>query len=292
MAIDMELTPVQRDILTAMINIYRKENRAVRGEEVAGLIDRNPGTVKNQMQSLKALNLIEGVPGPKGGYKTTGKALEALSHDETGEMVVVPIVKNGIIVDGVTASEIVFNKVMKTHECGGTVRIIGDIKGFNIGDEIRIGPTPVNKLYICAEVLGRDDTMSRLIFHVKEMISVPRSSVKSIAKRAIHIDPNITIKEAAKILAKEGVLEALVDCNPPGLISINDIVKTAVDSHVDIKVGEIVSYGFPTIKSDELIFEAVKIFGKSGPSLLVVIDNGVSWGFITPRDIVRSLSPT
>ena len=177
----MELTPVQRDILTALINIYRKEDRAVKGEEIAGLIDRNPGTVRNQMQSLKALNLVEGVPGPKGGYKATGSAYDALSLDTTGDVVVVPIVKNGVVVDGATASEIVFNKVMLSHECGGTVRILGNVKDFNVGDEIRIGPTPVNKLYIRGDVTGRDDTMSRLIFHVKELISVPRIPVKKIS---------------------------------------------------------------------------------------------------------------
>ncbi|MDD1748495.1 MAG: hypothetical protein LUO89_01335, partial [Methanothrix sp.] len=54
----MDLTPVQRDILTALINIHRVEGRAVKGEEIAELIDRNPGTIRNQMQSLKALNLV------------------------------------------------------------------------------------------------------------------------------------------------------------------------------------------------------------------------------------------
>ena len=34
---NMDLTPVQRDILTALINIHRKEGRAVKGEEIAEL---------------------------------------------------------------------------------------------------------------------------------------------------------------------------------------------------------------------------------------------------------------
>ena len=57
----MDLTPIQRDILTALINTRRGEGRAVKGEEIAELIDRNPGTIRNQMQSLKALNQVEGV---------------------------------------------------------------------------------------------------------------------------------------------------------------------------------------------------------------------------------------
>src|SRR5512137_468673 len=204
----MDLTPVQRDILTALINIHRREGRAVKGEEIAELIDRNPGTIRNQMQSLKALNLVEGVPGPKGGYRATGSAYEALSLDATGDVVVVPVLRNGVTVEGDTASEIVFNKVMKTHECGGLVRIIGNIRDFNVGDEIEIGPTPVNKLYIRGKIMGRDDTMSRLIFNVMEMISVPKVAVKGMARRLVHVNPSATIQEAAKILIHNGVQEA------------------------------------------------------------------------------------
>jgi hypothetical protein len=287
----MELTPVQRDILTALINIYRKEDRAVKGEEIAGLIDRNPGTVRNQMQSLKALNLVEGVPGPKGGYKATGSAYEALSLDATGDVVVVPIVKNGVVVDGATASEIVFNKVMLSHECGGTVRILGSVKDFNVGDEIRIGPTPVNKLYLRGDVTGRDDTMSRLIFHVKELISVPRIPVKKIAQRAVHIDPDVTVQEAARILMYNGVREALVDENSLGLVSMTDITRAVAEGRTGLGVRDIMTRDFLTIDSKELIFEAVKILGRSGSSQLVVLDSGALWGIITPEDLIGALTP-
>lgn len=79
----MDLTTVQRDILTALINIYRVEGRAVKGEEIARLIDRNPGTIRNQMQSLKALNLVEGCPAPR-GYRATGSAYDALNIEAIG----------------------------------------------------------------------------------------------------------------------------------------------------------------------------------------------------------------
>ncbi|MCD4703641.1 MAG: Rrf2 family transcriptional regulator, partial [Methanosarcinaceae archaeon] len=74
----MELTPIQREIIIALINLQRQKDSAVKGEEIAKLIDRNPGTVRNQMQSIKMLGLVEGVPGPKGGYRATGMAYEAL----------------------------------------------------------------------------------------------------------------------------------------------------------------------------------------------------------------------
>ena len=288
----MDLTPVQRDILTALINIHRREGRAVKGEEIAELIDRNPGTIRNQMQSLKALNLVEGVPGPKGGYRATGSAYEALSLDATGDVVVVPVLRNGVAVEGATASEIVFNKVMKTHECGGLVRIIGNIRDFNVGDEIEIGPTPVNKLYIRGKILGRDDTMSRLIFDVTEMISVPKVPVKSSARRLVHINPSSSIQEAAKILINNGVQEALVDDSSPGLVSMTDITRAVADGKVDQKVSEIMTRGFLTIESEQPIYEAINILGKNGASQLVVSESGALWGVVTPADLIKSITPS
>lgn len=286
----MELTPIQRDILTALINIYRRDNRAVKGEEIAEIIDRNPGTIRNQMQSLKALNLVEGVPGPKGGYKATGSAYQALNLDTAGDAVT-PIMKNGIVVNGATANEIIFDKVMKSNECDGTVRIIGDIRGFNIGDEIRIGPTPVNKLYIRGVIAARDDTMSRLMFHIAEIISVPRITVKEVAKPAVHVSPSASLQEAARILIRNGVREALVGDSSPSLISMIDIARAIADGRTDTKVSDVAAHSFLTIDSNDLIYEAVKVLGRNSLDHLVVSDSGVPWGIITPVDLVRTLAP-
>ncbi|NMB86672.1 MAG: Winged helix-turn-helix transcription repressor, HrcA DNA-binding [Methanosaeta sp. PtaB.Bin018] len=287
----MELTPVQRDILTALINIHRVEGRAVKGEEIAELIDRNPGTIRNQMQSLKALNLVEGVPGPKGGYKATGAAYEALNIDASGDVVTVPVIRNGVLVEGATASEIVFNKVMHSQQCDGVVRVIGNIRNFDIGDEIEVGPTPVNKLYIRGTVVGRDDTMSRLILHIAEMISVPKVPIKKIARRAVRIQPNASLQEASRILVHNGVQEALVDDSSPGLINLVDITRAVADGSTAQEVREIMTRGFLTIDSEEPIYEAIKMLGRTGASQLVVSEDGVLWGIINPGDLIKSLTP-
>lgn len=288
----MDLTPVQRDILTALINIHRVEGRAVKGEEIAELIDRNPGTIRNQMQSLKALNLVEGVPGPKGGYKATGSAYEALNIEATGDVVTVPMVRNGVVVEGTTASEIIFNKVMHSHQCDGVVRVIGNIRDFNVGDSIEVGPTPVNRLYIRGKVTGRDDTMSRLIFHIDEMISVPKLAVKSIARRAVRMPANSSLQEAARILVHNGVSEALVDDSSPGLISLADLARAVADGRSSQEVREIMNRGFLTIDSDEPIYEAIKILGRTGAGQLVVTEKGAPWGIISPAELVKTLTPS
>jgi len=287
----MELTPVQRDILTALINIHRVEGRAVKGEEIAELIDRNPGTIRNQMQSLKALNLVEGVPGPKGGYRATGAAYEALNIEATGDVVNVPVIRNGVLVEGATVSEIVFNKVMHSQQCDGVVRVIGNIRNFDIGDEIELGPTPVNKLYLRGKVVGRDDTMSRLILQILEMISVPKVPIKKIARRAVRIAPNISLQEASRILVHNGVQEALVDDSSPGLINLTDIARAVADGSTAQEVREIMTRGFLTIDSEEPIYEAIKMLGRTGASQLVVSEDGVMWGIINPVDLIKSLTP-
>ena len=287
----MELTPVHRDILTALINIHRVEGRAVKGEEIAELIDRNPGTIRNQMQSLKALDLVEGVPGPKGGYRATGAAYEALNIDATGDMVTVPVTRNGVLVEGATVSEIIFNKVMHSHQCDGVVRVIGNIRDFNIGDEIEVGPTPVNKLYIRGKLVGRDDTMSRLILQIREMISVPKVPIKKIARRAVRILPGISLQEASRILVHNGVQEALVDDSSPGLINLADIARAVGDGGATKEVKEIMTRGFLTIDSEEPIYEAIKILGRTGVSQLVVSEDGVLWGIINASDLIKSLTP-
>jgi len=48
---------------------------------------------------------------------------------------------------------------------------------------------------------------------------------------------------------------------------------------------------FLTINSEEQIFEAIKMLGKTGASLLVVLDNGALRGFITPRNLIEALTP-
>jgi len=287
----MELTPVQRDILTALINIHRVEGRAVKGEKIAELIDRNPGTIRNQMQSLKALNLVEGVPGPKGGYRATGAAYEALNIEASGDVVTVPVTRNGVLVEGATVSEIIFNKVMHSHQCDGVVRVIGNIRDFNIGDEIEVGPTPVNKLYVRGKVVGRDDTMSRLILQIREMISVPKVPIKKIARRAVRILPGISLQEASRILVHNGVQEALVDDSSPGLINLTDIARAVADGGATQEVKAIMTRGFLTIDSEEPIYEAIKILGRTGVSQLVVSEEGVLWGIINASDLIKSLTP-
>ena len=286
----MELTPIQRDILTALINIYRLEGKAVKGEKIANLIDRNPGTIRNQMLSLKSLNLVEGVAGPKGGYRATSAAYDimSLAFDETDKGV--PIARNGIIMENTSASEIIFNKVMQLHLCQGLIRIIGNIRDFRVGDYVEVGPTPAHKLYIKGKVVGRDDTMSRIIIDIAGIVSIPRVPVEKVAHQAVRVSQNASIQEASCIMVQKGVQEILVDDISPGLVNLADITRAVAEGNTSLEIKSIVNHNFITIDSQERIYEAINILGKTGAKQLVVSKEGHLWGIITPDDLVKSLS--
>jgi transcriptional regulator len=295
LGIKIELTSVQRDALTTLINLHRQESRAVKGKEIGELMDRNPETIRVQMRSLKALNLVESVTGPNGGYTATNIAYDELSmgNNGNGDEVIVRVVRNGIIVEGASATEIAFNNVMHSSCASGvSIRIIGNIEDFSVGDEVEIGPTPVSKLFIRGKVMALDRTTSRILVDVTEMISIPRLPVKKVARRAVRIGPNTTLKEASRILVINGAQEALVEDESPGLVNMEDITRAVAEGRTDLQVREIMTYGFLTINSDAPIFEAVKILGKTDAKRLVVLDRGALWGIIKPCDLMESLTPT
>ena len=120
---------------------------------------------------------------------------------------------------------------------------------------------------------------------------MPRIPVRKIARRAVHIDPNVNIQEAAKILIHNRVREALVDESSLGLVSMTEITWAVADGRADLKVRDIMTRDFLTIDSKELIFEAVKVLGRSGAKRLVVLDSGNPWGVIAPEDLIGALTP-
>jgi hypothetical protein len=165
----IELTSSQRTILTALINLYRQKEEAVKGEDIAEEVDRNPGTIRNQMQSLKALQLVEGVPGPKGGYKPTANAYEALDLEQMEEPAEVPLVHNGEQLEGYNVEEIDLSSVHHPELCRAEIHVQGSIRDFHEGDEVKVGPTPLSRLVVEGTVDGKDDTNGILILRIDGM---------------------------------------------------------------------------------------------------------------------------
>ena len=165
----IELTSSQKSILTALINLYGEQEDAVKGEAIAEEVDRNPGTIRNQMQSLKALQLVEGVPGPKGGYKPTSNAYEALDIQRMDEPADVPIFHEGDQVEGVNVDGIDLSSVHHPELCRAEIHVQGSVRDFHEGDSVTVGPTPLSKLVVDGTVDGKDDTANILILQIDDM---------------------------------------------------------------------------------------------------------------------------
>ena len=165
----IELTSSQKSILSALINLYGEEEDAVKGEAIADEVDRNPGTIRNQMQSLKALQLVEGVPGPKGGYKPTSNAYEALDIQRMDEPAHVPIQHEGEEVEGVNVDGIDLSSVHHPELCRAEIHLQGSVRDFHEGDSVTVGPTPLSKLLIQGTIDGKDDTANVLILRIDDM---------------------------------------------------------------------------------------------------------------------------
>lgn len=164
----IELTSSQTTVLTALVNQYDATGEAVKGEVVADAVDRTPGTVRNQMQNLKSLSLVEGVTGPKGGYKPTPLAYETLGRDQVDDPAQLILARNNERVD-VTVDNIKLTSVHHPSECRARIRLQEAFTEFDVGDAVAVGPTPKSKLVLAGAVVAVDETTNEIIVDVAQL---------------------------------------------------------------------------------------------------------------------------
>lgn len=158
----IELTGNQKKVLQALVDLYRETESTIKAEAIAGMIERSPGTIRNQMQSLKALQLVESVSGPKGGYKPTATAFGALDIQTMDDPASVPLTRNGERVENMNVSEIDLLNVHHPEKCRAEIHVQGSMQEFQDGDTITVGPTPKSRLAITGridEVVVTDDIL-------------------------------------------------------------------------------------------------------------------------------------
>lgn len=291
----LELTQIQKDILYALITLYKKKAGAsVKGEEIAELINRNPGTVRNQMQALRALGLVEGVPGPKGGYRPTAKAYEMLAITKPEESVRVPIMVNDEVFDDLSVEEIDLTSISHPDVCQARIRIIGDIKRISPGDRVVIGPTPVNELMVYGKVTGRDDTENTIVIDVDKIVALPKDRVEEhMSSPIITVDADAEVKDGAKILAERGIY-----CTPVvesgdfvGIFTLDHVAEALAEGKLDAKIKDVMRPKIVMVEKDTSIKEALRLMKDEKVRILVITDNGQPVGVITDQKILTKLAP-
>jgi len=291
----LELTQIQKDILHALITIYKsKASLSVKGEEIAELINRNPGTVRNQMQALRAIGMVEGVPGPKGGYRPTAKAYELLSITRAEESVKVPVIINDESTD-LNAEEIVFPLLTHPQVCQAKVKVLGSsLPKVHPGDRVVIGPTPVNELMVYGRVKGRDDTTSSLVVSIDKMMALPKDTVEEhMSSPIITVNADQKIPEAAKILVENKIRYVPVKEGNRmiGIFNLGHIAKAMSENKLDKPVMDFMDTKVIQVEKDTRIKEALRIMRDEKIRILIVSDRGNPIGIITDHTILTKLAP-
>jgi hypothetical protein len=289
------LTSVQKEILQSLINLYRNADASIKGEEIALIMNRNPGTIRNQMQSLRSLGLVKGVPGPRGGYKPTIKAYHTLNIQASDNQTLVPIFRDGKKVKDITVSQIEFTSITHPGECEAAIKAVGNIKYLDLGDEIRIGPTPVNKLVVEGVVVGRDDMDNILLLDTTAIRSIPKKTVFDVAsKDLINLNTTDSIKEAAVVLSNEGIEGAPVlnKGRVVGILTLSDIILAIAKDNEGLNVEDIMSKHIITIEKDVMIADAIEIMYKNKIGRLIVVDQDSTnpIGIITRTDLLDQIA--
>jgi predicted transcriptional regulator len=289
------LTSVQKEILQSLINLYRKsKGKSIKGEEIAEIMNRNPGTIRNQMQSLRSLGLVKGVPGPRGGYKPTIEAYHTLNISAIDKEALVPIFKSGKKVGDLTVAKIEFTSIPHPGECEAAIKVIGNIKQLDLGDKVRIGPTPVNKLVVNGMVVGRDDMDNLILLDTTSIRSIPHKSVMDVASQnLITLAPSMSIKEAAGILSNNDIEGAPViqDHDVMGILTLSDISKAISEGNENVKVVEVMSKHIITVEEDLMISDAIEIMNKNKIGRLIVVDRDkVPVGIVTRTDLLDKIA--
>lgn len=173
----IDLTTSQKTTLTALTNLYLGTQEAIKGRHIAEEVGRTPASIRNKMQSLKALQLVEGVPGPEGGYKPTPRAYEVLDISQLDEPVSVPLRVNGDPIEGVLVEAINLKQVHHPAVCRAEIHIQGSIRELVEGTLLEVGPTALSELVITGEIEGKFPANNTLLLTI-ESIQAPAASAK------------------------------------------------------------------------------------------------------------------
>jgi len=287
----MDLSLIQKDILITLITLYHQHSHPIKGEEIAEVIKRNPGTVRNQMQALKAIGLVDGIPGPKGGYNPTAQAYRALNLDISGKEYDVKISRNGEVVQGVKVVEIAFTTLCHPDICQANAKLIGSVKVFEIGDQITIGPTPVNKLLIRGEVYGRDEVSQTLLISIFEMISLPKKPIRHyMSSPLISLRGTATLKDALHLFNFHHIRGAPVIEGDRllGIVTMSDVAN-AIERNLPMasQVSTIMTSDVVIAPSSVQLFEVIRSFKERDIGRLIVMEDGRPAGILTQSDIIK-----
>lgn len=105
---------------------------------------------------MKALGLVRGIPGAKGGYLPTDLAYEILRLGQDAEEI--PIYRNEEL------SDVTLRELRLKPPNNSVLYVVGDTRDFKVGDRIKIAS---KKLIVSGKVEGRNDLNNSLLSSIE-----------------------------------------------------------------------------------------------------------------------------
>jgi len=168
----------------------------------------------------------------------------------------------------------------------------------------------LSKLFPLIEKLGKDRAHAILVEEDGEIVGVVRekdlirgralknpheTKVKSLLVRTGAIDlKELTAEKVARRFIEDATPFVLVKLNGKnGVIYINDFMKFIKPNFEKIKVREVMSDDFITVRRFDTIAKALSLMKKTGTDRVIVVDeNGKVIGVLTGKDVIdRVISP-
>jgi predicted transcriptional regulator len=289
------LSLTQEEVLRALTDLYRETTSPVKSEEIAKHIAKHEGTVRNQMMSLRALQLVESIAGPRGGYVPTPKAFEYLNIPALEDLAVIAMRVEDTTIE-VTIADIDLLSVSSLHDQKiAEIKLVEGYRGVPLktGQNVVLGPTPQTNLIIKGSVIGLYPKENKILLQVTGMMSLPEDRAQDLATTdIITIKPTTTILEASKILSDTGIRSLpIIDESGRviGLFSTQNLANLVIKGKIDGTVTE--DYLPPgKILADATFTECLREMDRQGHGRLLVVDKSEKLvGILTRTDLLHRL---
>lgn len=287
------ITDTQREVLGTLIALYEENKVTPKAEEIARQLKRTPGTIRNKMHTLRALNYVTGTSGPHGGYKPSSKAYNVLGIERIEVPELIKVYINDHEIDKLYVQKIFLRSITRSNECKVIISFLGDSKRIKEGDELRIGPTPTHHMMLKGKVIGRDDKRREVLLDLYSMTSVPEGRVMDIAtKKLISVEPDMKISRCGELLVKKRIKAAPLINNGKleGIVTIPEIVRAIVDGKTKAPVDEIAIKDVFKIDMNASLIDCLREMEKHDVGRLIVIESEGPTGIITRSDILLRMT--
>ena len=272
-----KITPAQKRALSALISIYSDKKDFVKSNEISKALGIKASYIRTIMHKLKTYGYVKTLAGNRGGYTPTEKAYKELG-------IIPKLVKIPVLINS-KKLELLVERISFISTDSTYMRIkIFDTCEVQIGDEITVEPTPINKFVLCGKVVGKDDL--NLIIKVSKAVALPKYQTKDCMEAIKTVDENASLVEVAKKISEDGsfCIAVVGRKEVHGIVTLEEINKAIAVNKIDVKAKDIANKNFEVVSGDMPLWKAILKMKKHNKEYLII--EGEKIGILTCKRIL------